>query len=114
MPGHTRYPYRSMFQRDPLEWPNGAKLAFYVGINIEYTHWDRRRPESGLIDYTMWEYSHRVGVYRIMDALDKHNVRASVLLNSDVCLYEPQIIEEGNKRHWEWLGHGITQSNGMT
>jgi len=42
----------------------------------------------------------------MMDALDKCNMRASVLLNSDVCVRYPQIIEAGNKRNWAWLAHG--------
>ena len=62
----------------------------------------------------MWEYGARVGVFRIMEALDRQNMRASVLLNSDVCRYQPQIIAEGNKRGWEWLGHGITNSRSMS
>jgi peptidoglycan/xylan/chitin deacetylase (PgdA/CDA1 family) len=61
----------------------------------------------------MWEYGARVGVFRIMDVLDKHKVRASVLLNSDVCLYQPDIISQGNQRGWEWLGHGVTNSKSM-
>jgi peptidoglycan/xylan/chitin deacetylase (PgdA/CDA1 family) len=48
-----------------------------------------------------------------MDVLDKYKVRASVLLNSDVCHYQPEIIREGNKRSWEWLGHGVTQQKNM-
>jgi allantoinase len=33
-----------------------------------------------------------------------------VLLNSDVCNFYPEIIEEGNKRHWVWLAHGKNNS----
>jgi peptidoglycan/xylan/chitin deacetylase (PgdA/CDA1 family) len=46
----------------------------------------------------------------MMDVLDKHGIRATVLLNSDVCAHYPAIIEEGNKRKWEWLGHGVTNN----
>jgi peptidoglycan/xylan/chitin deacetylase (PgdA/CDA1 family) len=112
MPDHDRYPYRSTFEREAIQWPNGARLAFYVGINIEFNHFDRPGrdgPSPDLINHVMWEYGARVGVYRIMQVLDKHRLRASVLLNSDVCLYQPQIIAEGNTRDWEWLGHGMVQ-----
>ena len=116
MPDHDRYPYRSTFEREPIEWPGGAKLAVYVGINIEFYHFDRQSrdgPSPNVIDHVMWEYGARVGVFRIMEALDRQGVRASVLLNSDVSKYQPQIISEGNKRGWEWLGHGITNSRSM-
>jgi len=46
----------------------------------------------------------------MMEVLDKHGIRATVLLNSDVCEHHKAIIEEGNKRQWEWLGHGITNN----
>jgi peptidoglycan/xylan/chitin deacetylase (PgdA/CDA1 family) len=37
-------------------------------------------------------------------------MRASVLLNSDVCQRYPQIIDEGKKRSWVWLAHGKNNS----
>ena len=45
-----------------------------------------------------------------MDVLDKYAMRASVLLNSDVCERYPRIIEEGRKRGWAWLAHGKNNS----
>src|SRR5205814_4323237 len=27
-----------------------------------------------------------------------------------ICDYEPRIIEEGNRRDWEWMSHGMTNS----
>jgi allantoinase len=59
------------------------------------------------------DYGSRVGVFRIMDVLDKFGIRASVLLNAEVCEHHPEIIAEGNKRNWEWLGHGLTNSVSM-
>jgi len=49
----------------------------------------------------------------MMEVLDNHRIRATVLLNADVCQHHPAIIEEGNKRQWEWLGHGITNNMRM-
>ena len=46
----------------------------------------------------------------MMEVLDKHGMRATVLLNADVCAHHPAIIEEGNQRKWEWLGHGVTNN----
>ena len=40
-----------------------------------------------------------------MEVLDRHGMRATVALNSDLCAHHPEIIEEGNKRGWEWMGH---------
>jgi peptidoglycan/xylan/chitin deacetylase (PgdA/CDA1 family) len=40
-----------------------------------------------------------------MEVLDRHGIRATVALNSELCAYHPEIIEEGNRRAWEWMGH---------
>ena len=41
---------------------------------------------------------------------DRHGVRASALLNSEVVDHYPQIIEAGKARGWAWLAHGETNS----
>ena len=40
-----------------------------------------------------------------MEVLDRHGLRATVALNSEVCAHHPQIIAQGAKRRWEWMGH---------
>jgi peptidoglycan/xylan/chitin deacetylase (PgdA/CDA1 family) len=52
-----------------------------------------------------------VGIFRIMKVLDTFGLRASVLLNSDICEHCPAIIAEGMQREWEWLGHGTTNNH---
>ena len=56
------------------------------------------------------DYGNRVGVFRFMDVFDKYGIRATVALNSDICIHHPMIIAEGNKRQWEWMGHNKTNS----
>jgi allantoinase len=117
------YEYWPLSRRPRLEWPNGARVAFYIGLNIE--HFEFGKPATSIYGGTAnlvpdplnhgWrDYSPRVGVWRMMDLLDKYGIRASVLLNSDVCHYYPEIIEEGNKRNWVWLAHGKTNSQVWT
>ncbi|GAA3439225.1 polysaccharide deacetylase family protein [Kutzneria kofuensis] len=56
------------------------------------------------------DYGARVGIWRVIDSLDRHGVRASALLNSSVVDHYPQIIEAGRARNWAWLAHGRTNS----
>ena len=117
---NRRYDYRPIITRPPLRWPNDAKLALWVSPNIEYFHIDRTIPNFGLSkapdvrSYAQRDYGARVGVFRMMEVLDRHGVRASAQLNSEVCAHHPEIIEEGNKRGWEWLGHGVTNNRPLT
>ena len=97
------YDYSPIVEREPIDWPGGARVAFYVGLNIEHFHLDR--PSTSLIDATAslvpdalnygWrDYGNRIGIWRLTESLDQHGVRASVLLNSDVCERYPQIIKQ--------------------
>jgi peptidoglycan/xylan/chitin deacetylase (PgdA/CDA1 family) len=92
-------------------------MAFWIGYNVEY--FVPGRPGStatATLDPDPLyagprEYGLRVGVWRMMDLLDKYGMRASVLLNSDVARLFSEIIEEGNRRNWIWLAHGKTNSD---
>ncbi len=121
---NTRYDYSPIIHREPLKWPNDARLAFWVGPNIEHFHFDVSTTSlhqmpfvPDVFNYGWRDYGVRVGIWRLMDVLDKFGIRGSVLLNSEVCEHYPAIIEEGNKRNWEFLGHGLTNSavmNGLS
>ena len=113
------YAHSPIIRRPQLQFPNGARVAFWIGLNIE--HYEIDKPSTSIfggtaglvpdpLNYGWRDYAPRVGLWRMMEILDKHGIRASVLLNSDVCKYYPEIIEEGNKRNWVWLAHGKNNS----
>jgi peptidoglycan/xylan/chitin deacetylase (PgdA/CDA1 family) len=113
------YDYAPIIHRPNLAWPNGARLAFWLGVNIE--HYEVDKPSTSIfggtaalqpdpLNYGWRDYGPRVGIWRMMDVLDKYHMRASVLLNSDVCERYPQIIAEGKRRNWAWLAHGKNNS----
>src|SRR3954454_16565045 len=109
------YEYSPITARPKLAWPDGARVAFYVGVNVE--HFEVDKPSTSIfggtamlqpdpLNYGWRDYGPRVGIWRMMELLDRFNIRASVLLNSDVCERYPRIVEEAVKRHWAWLAHG--------
>lgn len=113
------YDYSPITRRPQLRWPNGARVAFYIGLNIE--HFEVDKPSTSLVQLTThltpdplnygWrDYGVRVGIWRLMDSLDRLGIRASALLNSDVVDRYPAIVEAGNARNWAWLAHGKTNS----
>ena len=114
----TRYDYSPIIHRPRLEWPGGARVALWLGPNIECFHIDKSLPRvpeplPDVQSYTLRDYGSRVGVFRMMEVFDRYGMRASVLLNAEVCSQHPAIIEEGNKRSWEWLGHGMNNNTRM-
>jgi allantoinase len=114
---HNRFEYSAIVDRPRLSWPNGARVALWVIPNIERFLFDR--PSTRLttlpvnpdvLNYSWRDYGVRVGVWRMMEVMEKYAVKGTVALNSDVCRHYPRIIEEGKKLGWEWMGHGTNNS----
>ena len=38
---HGRFDYSAIADREPLRFPNGARVAVWVIPNIEHFHWDK-------------------------------------------------------------------------
>jgi allantoinase len=110
------FPYSPIIRRPRLAWPDGARVALWVVPNIEFFSLETRLgglPPGKIPDIPIWamrDYGNRVGVFRLMEVLDRYRVRATVALNSDICVHHPEIIEEGEKRGWEWMGHNQSNS----
>jgi len=116
---HDRYDYLPIVDRKPLKLPNNARVAVWVIPNIE--HFLFNKPSTSLtpitvqlvpdvLNYGWRDYGVRVGIWRMMEIMEKHGVKATVALNADVCDHYPRIIEEGKKLNWEWMGHGTNNS----
>ena len=119
MPSYGPFPYSPIISRPKLTWPNGAHVAFWVIPNIEFFALDESVPASaggsGIAppDVPTWairDYGNRVGVFRLMNVLEKHGMRGTVALNSNLCAQHPIILDEGKKRGWEWMGHNQTNT----
>jgi peptidoglycan/xylan/chitin deacetylase (PgdA/CDA1 family) len=113
------YDYSPIVSRPKIEWPEGKRLAFWVGLNVE--HYQVDKPSTSLfpgtamlvpdpLNYGWRDYGPRVGIWRMIEAFDRFGLRASAMVNSDVCRVHPQIIEEGTKRGWAWVAHGRDNS----
>jgi peptidoglycan/xylan/chitin deacetylase (PgdA/CDA1 family) len=116
---HGRFDYSAIVDRPVLRWPNGARVALWVIPNIEHFLFDRpatRLADSSLalnpdvLNYSWRDYGVRVGIWRMMEIMEKYGVKGTVALNSDVCHHYPRIIAAGKELGWEWMGHGITNS----
>ncbi|MBI4331346.1 MAG: polysaccharide deacetylase family protein [Chloroflexi bacterium] len=112
---NTRFDYSPIITRKKFTLPSDARVAVWVSVNVEY--FDIGKPfapgPSHVPDiraYSFRDYGPRVGIWRLMEVLDRHNVIPSVPLNSAVCDHYPLIVEEGKKQGWEFMGHGISNS----
>jgi allantoinase len=118
-----RYEDTFIFERKPFAWPGNKTLAVWIAPNVEVWHYDSpagtgvspnvRNIVPDVINYAWREYGMRVGLWRIADVLDAAGIKASVALNSAVCETFPKAIDEMKKRGWEFMGHGITNSENL-
>ena len=108
-----RYGFEPITHRKPVRFPGGERLAILIYVNIEHVPFGStalaHAVYPGTLQYSPdilnhgWrDYGNRVGLWRIMEAMDRYGFRGTVNLHSDVCREYPQIIEEGNRRNWEW------------
>ena len=115
---HDRYNWSMLSQRKPVEWPNQARVALWVVPALEWFPLNMSgvpfKPPGAMMTaypdlrhYTLRDYGNRVGIYRLMKALDKHGIRASVAVNAAVAVRYPSLIRECRQRDWEIIANGL-------
>lgn len=125
---HDLYRYSALPERPKLVWPQGERLAFFVILHLEY--WELEPPEGtrrdprftgprGLYfpdyrDFTQREYGNRIGIFRILDLLDRHGLTATVAANAGALARYPYLVEECLRRGYEFAAHGDYQSRMIT
>ena len=72
------------------------------------------RYQAGDLIVREGDYGNRVGVYRMMEVMQRYEVRGTVALNSDLCDAHPQVIEDTRALGWEFMGHGKTNTHRQT
>jgi peptidoglycan/xylan/chitin deacetylase (PgdA/CDA1 family) len=118
-----RLAYSPIVARAPLHLPGDARVAVWVIVNVE--EWDIHQPMPRTVltppaggvptpDIPNWawhEYGNRVGFWRLLDALDRCEVKAALAINGAcIATYAP-IADAAKSRGWEFVGHGFTQKN---
>lgn len=118
---HDYYDRAPIVGRARLAWPEGKRLALAVVVSLEY--YEMQPPPDAFIppnvpgmfgrapypDFGSWsrrEYGNRVGVFRIMEALDREGIRATAAMDSTVASNYPVIVGQCRHRGWEIAGHG--------
>jgi allantoinase len=126
---HDRYGWSILPRRKAVQWPNGARIALWVTVSLEWFPLDQKgqpfKPLGSLQTaypdlrhYTLRDYGNRVGIFRVMEALEKHGIRASAPVNAAVALRYPSLVKAVSSLGWELVGHGLDMDHlhyeGMT
>jgi hypothetical protein len=112
--------YSPIIDRPKIHWPSGAHVAVWVCPNVlswEFTPpadpwleaW-ARMPQPDVLAYGRQDYGNRVGFWRMLDVLDKHDTPCTAVVNADALARYPSIRDAVKERRWRFLGHGMSNT----
>ena len=115
---HDRYEWSHLFDRKPVAWPNGARVALWITPILQWFPIDSTgkpfRAPGGLTNpypdyrhYSQRDYGSRVGIYRIMELLQSYELPASVAANGVIAERHPGLIRELVAAGYEIVAHGL-------
>jgi len=118
LPTHDRFDYSAISGRADYSWPAGARLAVYVGFNIEHFSFGAgmgarlgpAQAEPDVLNYSWREYGNRVGAWRCIDLFSELGFPAGVIANTSVLDHCPDLMRALAARGDEFIGHGHTNS----
>lgn len=113
---HGRYPYSPIDQRPAYDWPQGKRLAVYIGLNLEWFAFGEGLgaelcpggPQPDVLNYAWRDYGNRVGVFRLAELFAELGWPVSLLVNSTMAEEAPQAIAAFPGA--ELVGHGRSNS----
>lgn len=119
---HDAYGWSSLFDRAPVVWPNGGRVAVVLFVSLEWFpitpsdtpfrapgHMQTTYPDYR--HYTAREYGTRVGIHRLLDVFAKAGVRATVAANGAIAERYPSLIRDIAAAGHEIVAHS-TDMNG--
>ncbi|MEP2920685.1 MAG: polysaccharide deacetylase family protein [Sulfitobacter sp.] len=115
---HGRYGYSPITRRADYSWPQGRRLAVYIGLNLEHFAFGEGLgaelapggPQPDVLNYAWRDYGNRVGAWRLLEMFDALDLPASVIANSAMYDYAPELMAAFRSRGDHVVGHGRTNS----
>jgi hypothetical protein len=118
---HPHLSYAPLPSRPRLSFAGGQSLAVVPVILLEVHEdplpdWPQMRSVAGGLErdfpnisrVSTREYGHRVGIFRILDALDRHGIAPTVAIDALSAERYPFLLDWLTERGVEWIAHGIS------
>lgn len=122
LPSHGRFGYEPITRRPQYEWPNGARLAVYLGFNLEHFAFGEGMgaaigavmPEPDVLNYAWREYGNRVGAWRCLALFDQLTLPTAAIVNTALYQHCPELVQAFVARGDELVGHGHTNAESQS
>ena len=119
---HEHHEWSPIITRGKLKWPGGAKVALCVIVTLEHAEWEAPegsfsadqagglgvRPFPDYPRFSHREYGHRVGIFRVLDVLERLGIKATVAMDSQTAEGYPYLVKHCMDRGCEIIGHGVS------
>jgi peptidoglycan/xylan/chitin deacetylase (PgdA/CDA1 family) len=103
--------------RDPVEWPDGARLVVTTSVMFEEggqifpvrsatPYGPLPADYRDFVNESWYEYGVNVAIPRILDIFDRHGVKSSFFVVGRACERNPGLVKEIAQRGHEVAGHG--------
>jgi peptidoglycan/xylan/chitin deacetylase (PgdA/CDA1 family) len=114
IPGHGRFAYSGIARRPDYHWPEGKRLAVYIGFNLEHFAFGEglgagigpASPQPDVLNYSWREYGNRVGAWRCLELFDQLSLPTGALINTALMDHCPELLQAVLARGDELIGHG--------
>lgn len=114
---HDRYHWSLLQRRSRVDWPQGKRIALWITVAVEHFPLDDEgqpfrlpgavsKPYPDLQTYSWRDYGNRVGIYRVMKALDKFGVSVDWAVNASAAEMLPGLMRDIDARGEEVIAHG--------
>ena len=124
----AHHAFRTLTEARRFAWPDGARIALTVTLVLDYWELDppkdaSRDPRivsplgSFFPDWLTWsqrEYGARVGIFRLLEVLDRFALTPSVALGAAVAVRYPELIDELTRRNACFIAHGTFATRRIT
>jgi peptidoglycan/xylan/chitin deacetylase (PgdA/CDA1 family) len=118
IPASGRFAYSAIPQRPDFSWPDGKRLAVYIGFNLEHFAFGEglgagigpASPQPDVLNYSWREYGNRVGAWRCLELFDQLCLPTAALINTALIDHCPELLQAVMARGDELVGHGHSNS----
>jgi allantoinase len=115
---HGRYDFDSLHSRPAGCWPGGARLAFYIALNLEqYSFGDGLvedlvppLAQPDVMNYSWRDWGNRVGAWRLLTMFRELGFAPSLLVNTALYETAPGLIEAFRGLGSAIVSHGRTNA----
>lgn len=115
---HDRYDWSDLFERKPVIWPNGARIALSLVTHVQHFPLDMpakpfkapgalSMPYPDFRYFTNRDYGNRIGIFRILRLLAARGLKGSFAVNACLATRYPAMVKAIVDDGHEIVAHGL-------